>query len=322
MLIWRRITSTLILLTLCVGLSAQKVINQEFFVDGDISLTDDISIPKINPGYTVWLPENGNIKGLIVFTHPRRDTSQQDALITYALFRQLAVLYATTENRLEFFFKLEKLQQIENYLAEVIHTYQIPEANLLYCGMSLEGTRALKLAIFGQSYPSKHHIQPKAIAICDAPLDMVRFHKSMIRAKELNFNPITANEGNWVAGYLEKNLGGTPTDNLAAFTDYSPYCYTLDGGHHLNKFQEIAIRAYSEPDVNWWMQTRRKDFYSMNTIDLAAFINELNILGNSQAQLITTQNKGYHPDGNRHPHSWSIVDEKEMIDWFLSLLED
>jgi hypothetical protein len=39
---------------------------------------------------------------------------------------------------------------------------------------------------------------------------MVRFHKEMIKAKELNFNIITANEGAWVSGYLETNLGGAP----------------------------------------------------------------------------------------------------------------
>jgi hypothetical protein len=82
----------------------------------------------------------------------------------------------------------------------------------------------------------------------------------------------------------------------------------------------IAIRAYTEPDVNWWIETRRKDYYSMNSIDLAALINELKIFGNENSELIITNNKGYMPDGNRHPHSWSIVDEKEMVDWFLRLI--
>jgi len=30
-----------------------------------------------------------------------------------------------------------------------------------------------------------------------------------------------------------------------------------------------------------------------------------------------TYDKGYHPDGTRHPHSWSIVDNKDLIHWFL-----
>ena len=56
----------------------------------------------------------------------------------------------------------------------------------------------------------------------------------------------------------------------------------------------------------------------MNVIDLAAFINELNKLGNNNAELILTQNKGYLPDGTYHPHSWSIVDNEELVKWFKS----
>ncbi len=45
---------------------------------------------------------------MIVFTHPRWDTSHSDIIIDHALTRQLAVLYATTDNRLEFFFEPAK----------------------------------------------------------------------------------------------------------------------------------------------------------------------------------------------------------------------
>ena len=69
------------------------------------------------------------------------------------------------------------------------------------------------------------------------------------------------------------------------------------------------------------METRRKDYYAMNTIDLAAMINELNILGNTNAELIITYDKGYHPDGTRHPHSWSIVDNKDLVEWFVFFIK-
>ena len=41
-------------------------------------------------------------------------------------------------------------------------------------------------------------------------------------------------------------------------------------------------------------------------------INELKIRNNDKSELIITQDKGYHQDGSRHPHTWSIVDEKEL----------
>ena len=263
--------------TFCLS---QKVINIEHPTTGNIQLTENLSIPTINSGYTLWLPEK-EVKGMVVFLNPRRDTLNSELVINYSLWNQLAVLYVTTDNRFEFFFEEEKMQEVENYLHEVIETYRIPKDNLLYCGMSLAGTRALKLAMYGQSDFSRHRIIPKAIAICDAPLDMIRFYREMLKARELNFIPITGNEGKWVSNYLEKNLGGPLFQKLDAYLQYSPYSYFDDGGPNLEVFKNIAIRAYTEPDVNWWIDTRRKDYYGMNAIDMAGFVNELKILGNT-----------------------------------------
>ena len=311
----------LICFSLWVGvLHGQKVVNYEESVEGGIQLSNDIGIPKINRGFTLWLPDSGEATGLIVFTHSRRDTVSSETLINYALKANLGVLYATTDNSVEFFFDKDRLIEVEQYIHQALTVGNIPQENILYCGMSLEGTRAMKLAIFGKSNLSVYKITPRAIAICDAPLDMVRFHKEMTKAVTLNFSPISASEGSWVSGYLEKNLGGTPEKNLDAYIQYSPYCYLDQGGPNLSKLDDIAIRAYAEPDINWWMENRRKDYYSMNAIDLAALINELNIRGNEEAELIITRNKGYRPDGQRHPHSWSIVDEQELVEWFLSLI--
>jgi len=298
----------------------QNVFNYETKVEGQIFLTPDIAIPKINPGYTIWLPDDGSIKGLIVFTHPRRDTVNTDSLINYALQNHIAVLYATTNNKLEFFFDENRMLEIEGYINDVIKNYNIPKENLLFCGMSLEGTRALKLVMFANSSNSEYKLKPKAVVLCDSPLDMVRLHKEMVKAKNLNFTPITGNEGTWVSGYLEANIGGTPKENFQAYVNYSPYCYSDDTTKNFLQFKDIAIRAYTEPDVNWWIDARRKDYYSMNAIDMAALINNLKIAGNENAQLIITNDEGYLPDGTRHPHSWSIIDEREMIDWFLKLI--
>ena len=40
-------------------------------------------------------------------------------------------------------------------------------------------------------------------------------------------------------------------------------------------------------------------------------------LGNPRVDLIETENRGYQANGERHPHSWAIVDEKELIRWIL-----
>ncbi|MEZ4931988.1 MAG: hypothetical protein R2788_07705 [Saprospiraceae bacterium] len=65
------------------------------------------------------------------------------------------------------------------------------------------------------------------------------------------------------------------------------------------------------------MKNRGNDYYSMNAMDAAAVVNQLAVLGNERAELILTENKGFKPDGSRHPHSWSIVDNGELVEWLL-----
>lgn len=301
----------------CLHLSAQYIEQYVEKREGLITLSDSVSIPTEDAGYTLVLPDDKTAQGLIIYFNSDRDTI--DKTFHYALLKGIGVLYVTTGNRVEFFFEKEKMQQIENYINKAISKYNIP-SNFMYMGMSLAGTRALKFTIFSQSADSKYHYNPKAIVICDSPLDFVRFWREGYKAKQLNYSEITANEGAWTTTYLEKNLNGNPFINLQAYLDYSPFSYIAPDPEKLSCFKDIYIKAYHEPDVNWWMDTRRKDYYSMNSVDLAAFVNELNILGNANAELVTTQNKGYRPDGSRHPHSWAIVDVPEAVAWFNNII--
>jgi hypothetical protein len=47
-------------------LHAQKVINVEYPSEGNIVLSQKMTLPKIKSGYTLWLP-NEESKGMIVF---------------------------------------------------------------------------------------------------------------------------------------------------------------------------------------------------------------------------------------------------------------
>ncbi len=52
-----------------------------------------------------------------------------------------------------------------------------------------------------------------------------------------------------------------------------------------------------------------------------AVINQLHLLGNEQAEYINALGKGYRMDGRRHPHSWSIVDAEDCVDWLLGCMD-
>ena len=308
----------LFILFIPCSLSAQKVINVEYPSKGNIVYSDKVSISKIKSGYTLWLPGETST-GMIVFFDANRDTVNKLPIVDLALKDQLAILFITTDNPVEFLFADKKMIELEGFIYEAISKNKVPKNNLLYCGMSLAGTRALKLAAFSQTIQSKHKLIPKAIAICDAPLDMVRNYHECKKASELNLNPTGATESEWIAAYLKSNLKGTPENALKTYINYSPFCYTAENGGNAKAFKNIYVRCYTEPDVNWWIENRGRDYYGMNAIDLAALVNQLKISGSKKAELITTIEKGFRGDGSRHPHSWSIVDEKELVEWFVKL---
>jgi len=85
--------------------------------------------------------------------------------------------------------------------------------------------------------------------------------------------------------------------------------------------KNTPVRIYDDVDPNWWMANRGVDMYDMNALDQSAMILLLNQMGNRQAEFINPFGKGYRIEGNRHPHSWSIIDPVSTITWILKFLD-
>jgi len=61
--------------------------------------------------------------------------------------------------------------------------------------------------------------------------------------------------------------------------------------------------------------------YDWNGIDIVAFVNQLKINGNTNTEVFISQGKGVRLDGTKHPHSWSIMNNDETLNWILKLFE-
>lgn len=193
----------------------------------------------------------------------------------------------------------------------VISKFKLVDQNFYIGGFSIGGSCAIKFA-------ENSNIKPKAIFAIDPPLDFERFYHSAKRDVRLS----KVNEANQESVYmierLEKETGGSPATHLAEYLKISPYSLSDTTQTAIKKLTDIPLRIYTEPDIDWWLKERKSDLTKINATECSAIINELNRLGNKNATLITTQNKGFRkPDNIRHPHSWSIVDNDELIKWLL-----
>ncbi|GAB4322695.1 MAG: hypothetical protein Kow0074_14470 [Candidatus Zixiibacteriota bacterium] len=284
-------------------------------------------IPMVDKGHTLILPGQPPIRGVIVFLDrmpldPTPWLTDSTSLEAMAAERGLAVLRLTTGNPLDFFFADSVIRDVATRIQSLLEMYHLRDIPLLHVGLSQAGTRSLKLTEYLLEHADEVWLRTAAVAIVDAPLDMIRLWHAETRAARINYHPDAADEGRWVTYLLETNLGGTPATVRDRYVAYAPYTYGEPGGGNARLLKDIAIRAYHEPDVNWWIDNRRKDYYSMNSIDLAALINELKLMGNDQAELITTHNRRHGYEDGTSPHTWSIVDQRELIDWFVNQVDE
>ena len=200
-------------------------------------------------------------------------------------------------------------QSLDRMLNDVTSKHKLADKKFYLGGFSIGGSCAIK-------YAENSRIKPSAVFAIDPPLDFERFYNSAKRDIRLSKENEANQENIYMIERLEKETGGSPSTHLAEYYKLSPYSFSDSTQTAIRKLSNMPLRIYTEPDINWWLKERGADFTSMNATECSAMINELNRLGNQSAELITTQNKGYRkPQNKRHPHSWSIVDNDELIKW-------
>jgi pimeloyl-ACP methyl ester carboxylesterase len=212
------------------------------------------------------------------------------------------------------------LEQLDQVVAETLTTYRLPHDRVVVGGFSGGGTAAVRYAEFTAKGRSRAAVRVRGVFAVDAPLDLARLWRGETLAIERGANAGYVAEAKMVLAELAEVLGGSPEQRAARYLEMSPVSAFAKGGGQAALLRDIAVRLYTEPDVGWWMANRQVDYYSMNALDAAALVTQLQLMGHGQAELITTQGRGFRPGGMRHPHSWSIIDEEDLAGWIRARL--
>lgn len=212
-----------------------------------------------------------------------------------------------------------------NYINVVFeHTlkkYKVSKEKFVLGGFSLGGMNCIRYTEMAYENSKQTTIQPKAVYGVDPPLDLVSLYNQFTRIKERNFfAPAVAEAKN----YLDKMIsqfGGSPENKAEIYRFYSMYSRDQKNGGNAKYLATIPVRIYSDPDINWHLENRHADYYDMNALDQTAMINQLQLNGNKKAEYINSLGKGYRLNGLRHPHSWSIVEPVECVNWIIQCLK-
>ncbi|PWV46111.1 hypothetical protein [Chitinophaga sp. S165] len=267
--------------------------------------------------YTVRQPAD-KVKGAIVLISTGLSEAAKKAAYEKGVLLMTAVL---TDNDLDFLMDDLLLKRLDSMINEAAIKYQIPAGKIVIGGMSAAGATAVRFAEYCARNESAFKIMPVAVFAADPPLDYERLYNESESSVLRNYNDDAVTEGKQLMALFKSKLKGSPGENRNAYERVSPFSHTKEHGGNAAVLKDMHVRMYSEPDINWWINNRGKDFYDINVLDIAAFINQLRLLGNKNAELIATDNKGYRKDGSRHPHSWSIVDDVALLEWSIRLFE-
>jgi len=182
-------------------------------------------------------------------------------------------------------------------------------------GFSSGGNISLLLA--NHLAETENIIQPKGVFIIDSPVDLLGLYEISKRNIERNFSEVSMQESKRTVTRFEANLGKPETDieNYEAFSVFTKKTNNINNLAHL---KNVKIRLYTEPDKVWWKENRQNDYEDMNAYYIKHLADELIKKFGKQVEYIATKNRGYRANGQRHPHSWAIVEVESLLQWILA----
>jgi len=214
-----------------------------------------------------------------------------------------------------------EIKLLDKIFQEVISKYGVSKNNFVLGGLSNGGMISLTYAERAVKHPGSTFLLPKGVFGLDTPLDKAHMYAYCERELKRNFSKAGMAEAKAIMEGYNEAYGGSPKDFPEKYVEASIYSYGAENGGNVRYLKDMPIRMYTDLDVEWLLNERHRDLYDWNGTDIVAMINQLKVLGNTDANVKVSQGKGIRLDGTRHPHSWSILDTEDCIDWIVKLFK-
>lgn len=195
----------------------------------------------------------------------------------------------------------------------------LPPSGVVIGGLSNGGMVALHYGIASARNPEAFPIQPSGIYALDTALDHARFFDYCEREIKRNYSPAGVAEAQWIRNMLLESHSGSPAEVPEAYLHSSVYSTDHPQGGNAQHLMRTPLRLYSDLDVDWLIEERHRNLYDWNGTDMVAMTNTLRLMGHPDVSIQISQGKGVRPDGSRHPHSWSIMPDEDLLAWMAKL---
>jgi thioredoxin-related protein len=296
------ITLALIFFTSCKNVGMEKTKNAEKNKFEEL----------IGDHYELSKPTDTKAVLVLFGSYPEKakDIRREFKILENAMENGIAVVYMNYNQKLW----LEENENIKlaEQLQNIFEENNLPKTKTYLGGFSSGGNVALLISDFLTE--QNFEMAPKGVFAVDSPIDLIALYKSSEKNVERNFSELSIQESTWLLETLGKKFGD-PHNHISSYENYSIYTSETDNFDNIQNLKNVKIRLYSEPDTLWWQQNRMADFDQMNAYYLERLSKLLKKSSFKRVEYIATENQGYRANGERHPHSWSIVDKKGLIEW-------
>jgi hypothetical protein len=267
-------------------------------------------------------PRSDNIAGVLVllagFGQLSEDTPPETKLHNIAYLNNILTIYYACGNKLY----ADSITQIKlsKVLNDVIARYKVKNNSFVLGGFSAGGMIVMRYAELCNEFPGKFPIQPKGIFTVDSPIDIFTIYDQLEESAKNNYSEPAVEEAVRAMRHI-KNDYGVPGENVSVYSKLTAFSMNKNYSQNEKYLKNIAVRAYHDVDIAWRIKNRNQTVHGSNYEVTAELINRLVLMGNDKAEFIQTFQTGYRSNGQRHPHSWSIVNEVECIQWIKGLIK-
>ncbi len=303
-----------ILLSLCVFANCYNKIqeippyNPNKAINLALDATDSEAYEVIKPA--------GEQKGVLIlfpgFSETPANIKREFKIVQPALKKGIALVLMKFNRRL--WLNTQEKFRLASTFNQLFAKYDLYSTNIFIGGFSSGGNLSLLLA--NHLAETDNLIQPKGVFSIDSPVDLLGLYKTAQRNIQHNFSPISVQESIGIIQRFDQDFG-TPEDSLENYEMAAVYTKKTNNTHNLTHLDKVKIRLYTEPDIQWWKANRQNEYEDMNAYFIKHLADELIKKYGNQVEYIPTQNKGFRANGQRHPHSWSIVDIDKLLTWML-----
>jgi len=301
----KRTFTLLALIALC-GMVKGQYIEKNWFNSSD----------SVYGYYTSIKPSSGRIQGVLVlldgYSGNADNFLSETKIHNVASANDILTICVPTGQRLYLDSTIKDV--LNRILKETLLTYHLRKDQFAIGGMSAGGVIAMRYVELTKQNPSSYPVQFSACFAVDSPLDLAGLYKSSQRDLRKNMIAWWLNESQWIINRLYTEVGD-PNTNLEKYKEVSPFVREAPDSTNEKLLRDVAVRTYHDVDIEWHLKNRNRSFYETNMLDGSELISRLMKLGNKDAEFMAAKTPGRKSDGTRFPHSWSIVDEIELVQW-------